>query len=341
MRKGKNSSKEAVIKGSRVNHRVLIPLYIPFEEAYYLEAFSIFEMCLNSLHNVSIYELNITVISDGCCDAVNDKLYKLYQNNKINELIIENDNIGKLNAVLRGLRSVNEEFVTITDADILFLENWDKSVFQIFQTFKKAAVVSPIPVFRKQLSYTGNIWLDSLFSKKMRFKPVKNPEALERFAKSLGWQYVEDKYKDVIMTLEENNVTAVVSAAHCVATYKASYLKEIPKENTIYKLGGNTEGKYLDNPPYKKDGYRLSTYNNFAYHMGNTKESWLVAIFNAQKFIKDKIVLPKIEGSEPKNKPIKSIFIKLFLKSLKIESIYDYFLLKKGLDKEKLKGFRD
>jgi len=341
MRKGKNSSKEAVIKTSHVNHRVLIPLYIPFEEAYYLEAFSIFEMCLNSLHNTSTYQFNITVISDGCCETVNDKLYKLFQNNKINELIIEKDNIGKLNAILKVLRSVNEEFVTITDADILFLNDWDKNVFKIFQTFKKAAVVSPIPVFRKQLSYTGNIWLDALFSKKMKFKPVKNPEALERFAKSLGWPYLEDKYKDVIMTLEENNVTAVVSAAHCVATYNTSYLKNIPKENTIYKLGGNSEGKYLDNPPYKEDGYRLSTYDNFAYHIGNKKESWLTDIYKSQKADKAKIMLPKIEVSEPKDKPIKSVFIKLFLKSLKIESVYDYFLLKKGLDKEKLKGFRE
>ncbi len=341
MRKGINSSKEALIKSSKINHRVLIPLYIPFEKEYYKDAFSIFEMCLNSLLNTSVYALNVTVISDGCCDTVNEKLFKLYQNNKINELIIEKDNIGKLNAILKGLRSVNERFVTITDADILFLKNWDKSVFNIFSTFKKAAVVSPIPVFRKQLSYTGNIWLDLFFSKKMEFRPVKNPEALERFAKSLGWPYLEEKYKDVIMTLQEENVTAVVSAAHCVATYCTAYLKDIPKENTIYKLGGNSEGEYLDNPPYQKDGYRLSTYDNFAYHIGNTKDAWLTSIYNSQNESKERKMLPKIVGLKPKHKPIKMVFIKVFLRLLKFKKIYDYCLLSKGLSKEKLKTFRE
>ncbi|MDP5158586.1 MAG: glycosyltransferase family 2 protein [Flaviramulus sp.] len=340
MRKGVNSSKEQVIEASNVEHRVIIPLHIPFEEAYYKDAFSIFEMCLNSILNTSIYKLKITVISDGSCDNVNNKLYKLYQNNKINELIIEKDNIGKINAILKGLRTVNEQFVTITDADILFLNDWDKSVFEIFSTYKKAAVVSPIPVFRKQLSYTANIWLDYLFSKKMKFRAVKNPIALEKFANSLGWPFLRDKYKDVIMTLKQDNVIAVVSAAHCVATYKTEYLKNIPKTNTIYKLGGNTEGEYLDKPPYMLDGYRLSTYDNYAYHMGNLKEDWLTDSFNSIKIVNEKTTLPIIEKTSPKKKPLKLMAMKLLLNSFKTRKVYDFFLKNKGLTKEKLKGFR-
>jgi hypothetical protein len=340
MRKGKNLSKEALITNSDIQHRVLMPLYIPFEDGYYKDAFSVFEMCLHSILNTCIYQLKITVVSDGCCDAVNDKLYHLFQNNKINELIIEKDNIGKINAILKGLRTVNEPFVTITDADILFLNNWDKNVFEIFSTFKKAAVVSPIPVFRKQLSYTSNIWLDFLFSKKMKFREVKNPEALEKFANSLGWPFLDDKYKDVIMTLKHGNVISVVSAAHCVATYKTEYLKNIPGKNAIYKLGGNTEGEYLDNPPYELDGYRLSTYDNYAYHMGNLKENWIVSVFDSQKKVDEKVTLPVFEKQSPKKKPLKLLVMKLLLKAFKIRKVYDFFLKSKGLTREKLKAFK-
>ncbi|GAA4815368.1 glycosyltransferase family A protein [Litoribaculum gwangyangense] len=340
MRKGVNSSKEALITSSNIQHRVLVPLYIPFEKDYYKDAFSIFEMCLNSILNTSIYKLKITVVSDGCCDKVNDKLYRLFRNNKINELIIEKDNIGKINAILKGLRTVNEPFVTITDADILFLNNWDKNIFEIFSTFKKAAVVSPIPVFRKQLSYTANIWLDFLFSKKMKFREVKNPDALEKFANSLGWPFLHDKYKDVIMTLKQDNVIAVVSAAHCVATYKTKYLKNIPRKNTIYKLGGNTEGEYLDKPPYELDGYRLSTYDNYAYHMGNLKEDWIVGTFDSQKKVDEKVTLPVFAKQSPKKKPLKLLAMKLLLKAFKIRKVYDFFLKSKGLTREKLKVFK-
>ncbi|WP_396601590.1 glycosyltransferase [Algibacter sp. R77976] len=340
MRKGANTSKEELIEDSSINHRVIIPLYIPVEEGYYKDAFSIFTMCLNSIQNTSIYNLKITVVSDGCCDSVNSRLYELFQKNAINELIIEKDNIGKINAILKGLRTVNEQFVTITDADILFLKEWDNQVFKVFSVFEKAAVVSPIPVFRKQLSYTANIWLDYLFSKDLKFREVKNPKALEIFAKSLGWPYLEDKYKDLILTLKKNNFIAVVSAAHCVATYKTKYLKNIPKENSIYKLGGHSEGDYLDSPPYQLDGYRLSTYNNYAYHLGNEKEDWATSVYNAQVKVIDKKDLQAFEILEPEFKPIKLFLTKVFLGLLKYRKTYDLLLLKKGLPKQKLMNFR-
>ncbi|KAA5822444.1 glycosyltransferase family 2 protein [Algibacter amylolyticus] len=340
MRKGTNTSKEEIIKSSNINHRVIIPVYIPFEDGYYKDAFYIFKMCLNSIQNTSVYKLKITVVSDGCCESVNTLLYELFQKSLINELIIEKDNIGKINAILKGLRTVKEQFVTITDADILFLKDWDTQVFNVFSAFKKAAVVSPIPVFRKQLSYTANIWLDYLFSKDLKFRAVKNPNALEKFAKSLGWPYLEDKYKDLILTLNNNEFIAVVSAAHCVATYKTQYLKNIPKHNSVFKLGGNSEGDYLDNPPYQLDGYRLSTYNNYAYHLGNEKENWSTSIYKSQVKVNEKSELPTFEILTPKKKSLKLFFTKAFLRLLRFRKIYDFILLKKGLPKQKLINFR-
>ncbi|PIA78010.1 hypothetical protein BFR04_07195 [Gaetbulibacter sp. 4G1] len=339
MRKGENLSKDQILVDSSINHRIIIPLYIPSETGYYEEAFSIFKMSLISLAKTTMYKNSVTVIADGCCDDVNDKLLSLYKSSQINELIIERTNIGKVNAILKALRTVTEPFVTITDADILFLNDWDKEVFNVFKVFKKAAVVSPIPVFRKQFSFTVNIWVDYLFSKKLKFRPVKNPEALERFAQSIGWNTLEHRFKDVIMTLKENDTTVVISAVHCVATYKTDYLKTIPKENSKYKLGGDSEGLYLDAPPFNLDGYRLSTYNNYAYHIGNKKESWLDLAFKSieDTFIKSEI--PMIFSKKPRKKSLKYFSEKILLKLIKNKRIYNYLLLKKGLSKAQLKTF--
>ncbi|WP_417557633.1 hypothetical protein [Mesoflavibacter zeaxanthinifaciens] len=339
MRKGINTSKEQIIQASQEKHRIILPLYIPNETDYYTSAFEVFEMCITSLSTTSTYPYLLTVIADGCCTSVTKKLYDLHTNKIIDELIIENRNIGKLNAILKGLRTVTEPFVTIADADILFLNNWDVEVFKVFKMFKKAAVVSPIPIFRNQLSYTANIWLDYLFSSKLKFRSVKNPEALEQFAKSIGWSSLENRFKNVIVTLKEDDVITVISATHCVATYKTSYLRDLPKMSSMYKLGGDSERKYLDEPPYIKDGYRLSTYDNYAYHLGNSVEDWQRKVYTSLIPVTTKQDLPEIVMREPKMSVVRTFLKKIFLKLLTYKTIYNFLLLRKGLTRTQLKQF--
>lgn len=341
MRKGENKSKEQKILQDNCNHRVIMPLHIPNELDYYSQAFEIFEMAILSLKKTSSYNYKLSIIGDNCCEAVNVKLHQLFLEDTIDELILENHNIGKINAILKVLNTVNEDFVTITDADVLFLSDWDEEIFKIFKNFPKAAVVSPTPVFRKQMSYTANIWVDNFFSKKLQFRKVKNPDALEKFAQSLGWTSLENRFKDVIVTLEshDKSTIAVVGAPHFVATYRKEYLRKRPENNAFFKLGGNSEGQYLDKPPFKADGYRLATYDNYAYHMGNKIDSWLSDEYESllEKDIKKNINLkPSIN---PKKLIFKKLIEKLFLKLISNRKYYNYILRKKGLTSEQLKSF--
>ena len=48
---------------------------------------------------------------------------------------------------------------------------------------------------------------------------------------------------------------------------------------TKYKLGGDSEGQFLDIPVVKKGFWRLSTADNYAYHMGNVLEDWMFDAF--------------------------------------------------------------
>jgi hypothetical protein len=281
------------------------------------------------------------VISDNCCVSVNGKLQQLFQENSIDELILEKENIGKINAILKVLRTSEETYITIADADVLFLNHWDKEVFAIFNKFPKAAAVSPTPIFRNQMNFTANIWIDYLFSDKLKFRNVKNPMALEKFAQSLGWNSLEPRFKDVIMTLEsqDKSTIAVVGATHFVATYNTTFLKNLPKENSVFKLGGNSEGLYLDKPPFDLDGYRLTTYDNFAYHMGNTLENGMELHFNSLDSIERRQDIKEYESSKPSRNFIKIAFVRLFLKIISNRKFYNYLLVKKGLSKEKLKRF--
>ncbi len=340
MRTGENVSKEKLIALEACSHRVIIPLYIPNEEGYYKESFKVFELCLHSILKTAVSPIKISVVSNGSSKVVNTKLLKLSEDGYINELIIENEGIGKINSILKALKTSEERLVTITDADVLFLNNWETEIIKIFEAFPKAGMVSPVPVFRSHLRLTSNIWWRYLWSKKLMFRPVKNPESMTRFAKSIGWSRLDLKYKDVIGTLKsKNNTLAVLGNAHFVGTYKQEVFKKIPDENSKYKLGGDSEHLYMDSPTVKAGGYRLATYNNYAYHMGNTIEPWMETEFLELKQEE------KTHNRFNNLKVLKPSLLDYFFSEKIFKKIFKYKPLKKaifkfkGLNKEQIKNF--
>lgn len=340
MRKGENKSKDKLIRLTKCSHRVIIPLYIPNEEGYYKDAFDIFKMCLISILKTSSSPLKVSVIDNGGCKGVHKKLLELFDDNIIDELVIEKESIGKINSILKALRTTEERLVTITDADVLFLNNWEKEVISVFEAFPKAGMVSPVPVYRTHLRFTSNIWMRFLFSNRLQFLPVKNPEAMTRFANSIGWPWLDIKYKDVIATLKaKNNTLAVVGNAHFVGTYKREVFEKLPQVSSKYALGGDSEKLYTDLPIVKSGSYRLATYDNFAYHMGNELEPWMVNEFDEleeeSKLYKDFEYLPRLKGGSLQYLFSEKIFKKLFT----IKFLKKMFFKRKGLNKEQINNY--
>ncbi|CAH8295296.1 glycosyl transferase family 2 [Mariniflexile fucanivorans] len=340
MRKGENISKENLLNLTQCSHRVIIPLHIPHQNDYYKDAFQIFEMCLKSVLKTAQSPLKISIISDACCDKVNKQLLNLKEQNYIDELIFETENIGKINSILKALRNTQERLVTITDADVIFINNWEQEVLKVFESFPNAGVVCPVPVFRTHFRLTSNIWLRYLFSKKLYFLPVKNEVALTKFANSIGWPWLDTKWKDTIGAIKAKNGTiAVLGSSHFVATYKIEVFKKLPKDDSVYKLGGDSEHLYTDLPVLKVDGFRLATYDNFAYHLGNTLENWAIDAFeNLEEE-------PKVFNNFQSLKKLKSQPFNYWLSEKIFKKIFYFipfkkFILKtKGLNNEQIKHF--
>ena len=230
--------------------------------------------------------------------------------------------------------------VTISDADVLFCNGWENAVVAVFEAFPKAGSVSPVPVFRTHFRLTSNIWMRYLFSSKLSFRPVENPEALTRFANSIGWPRLDIKYKDVIGTLIANNGTiAVLGCSHFVVTYKREVFDELPKGNSVFQLGGDSEQLYTDEPVLKKGGYRLATNDNYAYHLGNHLENWMEEAFDelyeARKVIKKYNTLPKLK----KSSVMYYLGQNFFKKIITIKPFKKIILKQKGLTTNQIKNF--
>lgn len=339
MRKGKNPQKEAVLEKDEFVFQIVIPVYIPNLKDYYTESFKVFKNCILSLQKTVRKKSFISIVDNGSCSEVVQFLNEQYIAGRINE-IVHTKNIGKLNAIIKGMSGHNMPLVTIADADILFKQNWQAETISVFNNFPKTGVVGLIPQFKMFASYSSNLIFDRFWNSNLKFTKVKDEDALKRFYQSIGW---DDNYnKDYLsqqLTISSNNYKSIVGSGHAVATYKREIFTKIISKTSKYKLGGDSETRFLDTSVLKFDGWRLTTEKNYAFHMGNTWEAWMQE--EMESLIENKkIKIPNLQSPVLSTKPF-WVFIKsrLFQKFLKWKPFYRFFLSRKRLPKQMIQTY--
>lgn len=338
MRIGFNPHKDKPQDKSEYTHQVIIPVYIPNFDGYFEDSFEIVKQCLNSLFFTSHNNTFFTVVNNGSCKEIEDYLNQLFEQQKIHE-VIHTENIGKLNSVMKGLVGNNIELVTISDSDVLFLENWQVETVAVFNAFPKAGVVGIVPQFRSFSHFCGNVISENLFSNKLYFTKVMNPSALKKFYKSIGWNDDYNKaYLKWNLTLECNSKKAIVGSGHFVATYRKEIFDEILVYHK-YKMGADSE-HYLDEIPLKKGMWRLTTLDNYAYHMGNIIENWMKDETDKLKYIQPQNL--KLEDNNRGKRISKLEFYiknKVFINLFKKRRLRNIFYQCKGLPKEEIRKY--
>lgn len=333
MRIGFNPQKDKVQLASDFFHQVVMPVYIPNHDGYFKDSFDILKLCLESLFKTSHKRTYFTIVNNGSCSDVRDYLDELFKNERIHE-IIHTSNIGYINAMLKGITGNGFPFITNTDSDVLFLENWQEATYAVFNVFPKAGAVSPTPNSKMIKFLTGNLLFDEGLTNKVRFSKVKNPQAMKYFAFSIGNKNLFSKVNlKKYLTINKNDFAAVVGAGHFVVTYKSDVFDVLDERFTKFVLGGDSDFIF-DFPVVKKGLWRLSTTDNYAYHMGNTLEEWMLKVvenLNENGLVYDKI--PKISKAGA-NTFINWFKNRIFSKVLFKKPIWRLFLRYKGLSKE-------
>lgn len=336
MRIGLNPYKDQILEKSEYLHQVVIPVYIPSQEDYFKDSFEILKICIKSLLETINKETFVTIVNNGSCPEVTKFLMKLHKDNKIQEIIHVN-NIGKLNAILKGIVGTNIELVTISDSDVFFLEGWQSETYKIFNSIPKAGVVGIVPQIRMYKRYCGNVLFENLFNSNLKFLRVKNKEALVSFYDSLGWDrnYNQDYLKYNLGLKVNSELNVLIGSGHFVATYKKNIFEEV-KSFVEYKMGGSSE-QYLDMKPLEKGYWRLTTEDNFAYHMGNKIENWMYEVSNPES--KKTSVLNKFTQRQKQNRLIYFLKNRLFAKILSLKFVNKLFLRLMKLPKSMIKTF--
>lgn len=338
MRLGFNPNKDRETASFIYSHQIIIPVYIPNQNDYFKNSLVILKLCLESLFLTIHKKTFITVVNNGSCDEVKNYLYGLYLEKKIHE-VLETANIGKLNAILKGIVGHNFPLITITDSDVLFLNGWQKATYSIFENFPKAGIVCPTPSSRSLRTYTSNIYWDNFFSKKLAFSNVKNLSALKNFAVSIGNpEFYNKNHLKKYFTISNNNEKAVIGAGHFVGTYRGEVFSTLEIKYSNYKLGGDSESKILDIPVVKKGFWRLSSEDNYAYHMGNVVEQWMYDEVSKLEKV-DKEIDFKLKPIASSPKWLYIIKTKVFGKIILNKKMMRYFIRWKGLSKEEVSNY--
>lgn len=334
MRLGFNPNRDKLKKADDFFHHVVIPVYIPDAEGYFKNSFKILKLCLESLFKTCHPKTFVSIVNNGSSKEVQNYLNELLIQGSIHELI-HTHNIGKLNAVLKGFSGHDFTFVTVSDCDVLFLNNWQKETYNVFEKFPKTGAVCPTPSSRSLKNHTSNIWFDLLLSKSLRFTKVKNPAALKAFAESVGNPNMyHNCHLEKYLTVANGDFRAVVGAGHFITTYRKEVFEKSNVKYSGFMLGGDSESKLLDIPVVKKGMWRLSTEDNFAYHLGNVEEKWMNEVFKEIKpndFLpQSPIILKNIRFSKI------AFFLKykLFSKIISRKKIWIYCIILKGLSKK-------
>lgn len=337
MRVGYNPNKDKSQYPNDFFHQVIIPVYIPNEEGYFKDSLKILKYCLESLFRTCHNKTYFTVVNNGSCQEVVDYLTALKRENKINE-IIHTTAIGKLNAILKGLTGHKFDLITITDADVLFLNNWQRASYEIFDAFKKAGAVGCTPSSKTLRQYTSNILIENFFSSKLNFTKVLNPDAMKMFANSIGNSaFYNDVHLKKCLTIISQNTKAIVGTGHFATTYQGRIFESLKAKHTSYCLGGDSESFFLDKPVEEKGYWRLTTKDNYTYHMGNVFEDWMNNVYSS-------LIQEVIEVNAPLNSNYKprirfNLFMKLFFRILNKKFFWELFLRYKGLTKKEAQNY--
>ncbi|PKH67681.1 glycosyltransferase family 2 protein [Flavobacterium sp. ALD4] len=338
MRVGFNPNKDKIQEPNEFFHQVIVPVYIPNQEEYFKDSFIILQYCLNSLFKTSHTKTYFTIVNNGSCDKVVGYLNQLYEENKIDELI-HTTNIGKLNAILKGVTGQHFPLITISDADVLFLNDWQKATYEVFEAFPKTGVVSTTPSSRVLKQDTANVLVAQLFSSKLGFTNVLHPNAMALFAKSIGnIKFYNATHLKKYLTISNGTTKAVIGAGHFVATYRGTVFDLLENKYSSFALGGSSESLFLDQPVNDLGYWRLSTQGNYTCHMGNVLEPWMESMLKNNKDSR----IPFGEPTFLSNTKASVYFVdwkKNIFKLLTYKPIWKLFLQYKGLTKEEAQDY--
>ena len=284
MRVGRNPKKEDPEKIVYKPHRLIIPVFIPDLEGFHKEALEVFKYCFKSIiESVDPEYTNISIIDNNSCIEVRNYLEGILKEGKIDRLIINYRNYGKVHPIISEARASSEEFITFSDADIYYLPGWVENMFRVFHLFPKAGAVATLvnPTLYK---YCNDCCLiDNMIPfNRIKKGKVSDSKAIEINTGIFSEEHygvkderIPKEILDYQFYLQKDGYNVLIGCGHQSVTIRRDVLFSDIHKKVVYvfyekmRLEYNNYDKYVDLNGF----WRLSTSDNYAFHIGNKIQS--------------------------------------------------------------------
>lgn len=284
MRVGINPSKLDPKVPKVFYHRIIIPVFIPNFNGYFQKILDVYKTCLESARLTQHSRSAITVVDNGSCIEVRTWLRELLDQGKIETLVTQTSNIGKVDAILGIARSGREDLFTIADSDILFKNGWQEAVEEVFLNFPDAGSVAPFPISRHMYYYSTAVQKAVVQGRvKFAFEKSEDFHAIKDNYSCYNWNF-DESYDSILPVLRKGNGKAVMGSGHQVMTIRREAIFKMPFKPSFIKISSNSENLWIDKPIDDSGLWRLSTLDTWVDHMGNELTDKNLEVFKELSF---------------------------------------------------------
>jgi hypothetical protein len=276
MRVGVSDTKNVTTAAEIRRHRVILPVYIPRLTGYFKDSLTILGMCLESLRLTAGSKTSVTLIANQCADEALEVLTRHYMAGWIDQLVVNNENRGRIDAVVSAAKGAYEPILTLSDCDVLFRRGWLEAVESLLATFPECGMASVVPHPGAGWHHTSATVLGAFLARELSVAKVVSDEDIDRHAHSIGmphWVKPEQRAAQLIVT--RRGRTACVGCGHFLFTVRREAVRFIPDEPCNRPLGAGSDEIWYDRPPDLGGYWRLATPKAYAYHLGNVPEPWM------------------------------------------------------------------
>ncbi len=250
---------------------VVVITYIPYLSGYFQYSLEILSLVLNSIWENTKEAFDLLVFDNGSCSEVREYLISQNENNKIQYLILSDQNVGIPGAWNVSFKAAPGKYVAFADYDIYFFPGWLKAHLEIFENFPNVGMVTGTPI-RPPIEYSAQTleWAEKHKDVDIKRGILQSWEDYWTHTESLGMSEEESREtyrtgEDILLTYKENSV--YIGAGHFqFVALKDVLEKVLPLPNTIAM--GNE--RLLDQRVNDLGLLRLSLTRRFVQHLGNT-----------------------------------------------------------------------
>ena len=100
------------------------------------------KLCVWSILASTTVEYRLFVISDNSTDGTNEWLLEMKDLGKIDEVIINSENLGSAESFNRVIRATSSDYFVMTCDDMWFHRGWDTAGLEILNKFKNSGIIT-------------------------------------------------------------------------------------------------------------------------------------------------------------------------------------------------------